>query len=509
MSTLCNPIEICVLQNNEIFVSRAVVSDSVLYERMKFTFPESWDGYTKTAVFRNGDTVLSIILNSDSDLCVGADECYIPHEVIKFPEFTVSVFGILGDSRVTSSQAAIRVIQSGYGEGDEPSDPTPSEYEQLVNLANETKEIAQSVRTDADNGVFKGDPFTYSDFTPEQLASLKGKDGADGKDGTNGTDGYTPQKGVDYFTPDDIASLNIPSVDQTYTPDSENAQSGKAVAKAVEPKLDKPSMPPTVGNVLKVLSLNEDGTFTCEWSDAPSGGAVDDVQINGASIVADGVANIPTIGKEQYGVAKFTGDNGLFGINYNKNAGLYIVKAENSNITNRANDSRPITSTNLDYAVKSAMCDGKGAAWTADEQAAARERIGLRNLELISELTVAEDVEMFSMAGLDLNRILIDIELSDIPSNGVTTQIYIQTPVNNLIYIGRIAQASGNRRIIINAEYIKPFIVVNSIFSNTPTNANSTVNSSPPIYCENNIKGFMLTFDLYAGSKIKVFGVRA
>lgn len=40
-----------------------------------------------------------------------------------------------------------------------------------------------------------------------------GKDGIDGKDGTNGTngqDGHTPVKGVDYFTQEDIASLNIP-----------------------------------------------------------------------------------------------------------------------------------------------------------------------------------------------------------------------------------------------------------------------------------------------------------
>lgn len=36
----------------------------------------------------------------------------------------------------------------------------------------------------------KGDPFTYEDFTSEQLAALKGKPGKDG---------YTPQKGVDYF----------------------------------------------------------------------------------------------------------------------------------------------------------------------------------------------------------------------------------------------------------------------------------------------------------------------
>lgn len=39
----------------------------------------------------------------------------------------------------------------------------------------------------------KGDPFTYADFTKEQLAALKGEKGDSGKDG------YTPQKGTDYF----------------------------------------------------------------------------------------------------------------------------------------------------------------------------------------------------------------------------------------------------------------------------------------------------------------------
>jgi hypothetical protein len=60
----------------------------------------------------------------------------------------------------------------------------------------------------------KGEPFTYEDFTAEQLAALKGKDGEpgkdgytpikgvdyfDGKDGEPGKDGYTPVKGVEYF----------------------------------------------------------------------------------------------------------------------------------------------------------------------------------------------------------------------------------------------------------------------------------------------------------------------
>ena len=41
----------------------------------------------------------------------------------------------------------------------------------------------------------KGDPFTYSDFTPEQLESLKG------------ADGYTPVKGTDYWTDEDISEI--------------------------------------------------------------------------------------------------------------------------------------------------------------------------------------------------------------------------------------------------------------------------------------------------------------
>ena len=35
---------------------------------------------------------------------------------------------------------------------------------------------------------------------------------SDGTNGTNGQDGYTPVKGVDYFTQQDIAGLNIPTV---------------------------------------------------------------------------------------------------------------------------------------------------------------------------------------------------------------------------------------------------------------------------------------------------------
>lgn len=53
----------------------------------------------------------------------------------------------------------------------------------------------------------KGDAFTYDDFTPEQLAALKGEKGDKGDGGNPGADGYTPVRGTDYWTADDIAAI--------------------------------------------------------------------------------------------------------------------------------------------------------------------------------------------------------------------------------------------------------------------------------------------------------------
>lgn len=221
-------IYVKVIENGALEAHESTVSDSVKYETVKFEFPKKWEGYTKTAVFKNGDTVLSVILNSDNSLCIGVDECYIPHEVIKYPEFTVSVFGVLGDSVATTQQAVISVRQSGYAKGDEPSDPTPTEYQQLLNLAAETKQIAQSVRTDADNGAFRGE---------------KGDTGAQGLKGDKGDKGDKGEKG-------DKGDKGDPAVtDQTYTPHSENAQSGKAVAEAIS--IEQKRADNTFANALK------------------------------------------------------------------------------------------------------------------------------------------------------------------------------------------------------------------------------------------------------------------
>lgn len=124
--------------------------------------------------------------------------------------------------------------------------------------------------------------------------------------------------------------------------------------------------------------------------------SVGDVKINGESIVGDGgVAEIPmaTIAP---GLVKVLSSFGIGTVNSNKDGYLCLWETSEANINARANKYQPLTATTLDYAVKAAMCDGKGADWTSEEQAAARERMGAyrRDYRLIADITLEQESSM-------------------------------------------------------------------------------------------------------------------
>ena len=119
------------------------------------------------------------------------------------------------------------------------------------------------------------------------------------------------------------------------------------------------------------VTINADGTMT-----APEC-AVNDVQIEGTTIVGeDGIAKIKKASKDKLGVVTI---NESLGIGIHFDGDLKIKSASNQDIDDHIDPFLPIVPSNLDYAVKAAMCDGKGEAWTAEEQAAAIERIGLKD----------------------------------------------------------------------------------------------------------------------------------
>ena len=163
-----------------------------------------------------------------------------------------------------------------------------------------------------------------------------------------------------------------------------------------ENKITKPAEVPTIGKILRVKSVNEDSTFVCEWADSAS---ELDVRINGESIVQNGIAEIPVAGFTSPTQIRRTGlvcvPSG-YGIDFQYNTHNLIISNPSTDLIDRRNnmwqaDYYATTLRKIDYAVKAAMCDGKGTAWTAEEQAAARERMGIDEWELACDVTLEKD----------------------------------------------------------------------------------------------------------------------
>ena len=151
----------------------------------------------------------------------------------------------------------------------------------------------------------------------------------------------------------------------------------------------------TVGQLFRVAAISEDGKYTMEPVDML------DVRVDGESIVQDGVAIIPFAdGFGKTGIVRLANSLGVKWSNAN-GGGLSIDYATIDDISSRVSSNRPIISSYLDYAVKAAMCDGKGEAWTTEEQAAARARMAVENgadFELLVDATLEEEANTFTVA---------------------------------------------------------------------------------------------------------------
>lgn len=134
--------------------------------------------------------------------------CIIPDELLQTS----------GSHKVYECMTNNTIRSFGFSVKPRPMPPnyvfTPTEKLTLEGLAQRVDDAVADMIRRADSGEFdghtpikgvdyfdgekgdKGDPFTYKDFTPEQLASLKGDkgdkgdNGTDGKDGVNGKSAY-------------------------------------------------------------------------------------------------------------------------------------------------------------------------------------------------------------------------------------------------------------------------------------------------------------------------------
>jgi hypothetical protein len=84
------------------------------------------------------------------------DKCKVPWEVLSEPgTLFIGIRGVDSEDVEikTSTEVKLKVLKGAARSNNSTILPSPDVYDQLMTLANETREIAQSVRDDADSGV--------------------------------------------------------------------------------------------------------------------------------------------------------------------------------------------------------------------------------------------------------------------------------------------------------------------------------------------------------------------
>ena len=159
-----------------------LASDSRLYIAGSVDFDGEWDDIT--AVYlnfepRNGTAITALLTDGAFDESLGVS--------LSAGTWRVSAHGTNSAGKeIHTTPVLLNVAQAGGRDGDAPPYVPPDAAGQIAAVAAEARDIAQSVRDDADAGLFKGDK---------------------GDKGDPGADGKTPVKGTDYWTAADKAEI--------------------------------------------------------------------------------------------------------------------------------------------------------------------------------------------------------------------------------------------------------------------------------------------------------------
>lgn len=284
-----------------------LVSGTVNKYRAEFAFDDSWDGYTKTAVFR-ADSFGHI---TSREVLLAGDACQVPHEcLIAGALLRVGVYGISGDITTPTIYTQEPI---GIARGAEPAestqDPTPGVYQQIINII-EAGAIAGPPGPQGPKGDTgepgpqgpKGDTGAagpQGETGPQGPAGERGEVGPQGPKGDTGAQGLQGPKGDrgeqgiqgPQGAKGDTGDTGPQGPQGIQGPKGDPGAKGETGPKGDmgDPGPQGPAGVgvPSGGTTGQVLSKTEDGTA---WTDPPSGGVQPDWNQNDPT-AADYVKN--------------------------------------------------------------------------------------------------------------------------------------------------------------------------------------------------------------------------
>ena len=180
-------IKLKTLDQRLIIVQRPIIaSGDVGTVSVEYELDTYWDGFAASGVFYTDKQPGNVY-----EQPLQQSACVIPWEVLQNDcVLHIGLRGVDANGRVKTAESVRYQIMKGSPRGTGTAEePTPDVYQQLLTLVDETKNLVQSVRNDADSGKFdgdkgdKGDPgddyvLTKSDKTEiaEQVKDMVGYD---------------------------------------------------------------------------------------------------------------------------------------------------------------------------------------------------------------------------------------------------------------------------------------------------------------------------------------------
>lgn len=135
----------CVDQVLTLINTPVIASGGIEENTLEVDFCSRWNGFVKTAVFyKKEDEVYNVLMVNDS--------CLIPDEITMTDGvFYFGIYGVNGVKRNTSEIKSYKIVKGSFIEGQEPGEPTPDVYTQIMDLHNQIMEKYTSIFEDINN----------------------------------------------------------------------------------------------------------------------------------------------------------------------------------------------------------------------------------------------------------------------------------------------------------------------------------------------------------------------
>lgn len=260
---------------------------------------DDWEGAIKTAYFRNEKTgIITSQVLSDN-------QCLIPHEALSDTGYiTFSVAGEKEGYRITSS--SVQFFNRATVYGGNSSDPTPSQYEQIMAAAAAAQKAAESAEQTADKIKQQAES---GEFNGEQ--GPQGPKGDTGEAGLSATIKVGKTTTAEAGTPASVVNVGTESnaIFDFTIPKGEKGDSGSSVTQA-----RKQLSLADYTNRANSLNINtlETGIYDITeggWIGNGTTKATKNLQIEKGSIICWNLAVLTIIGSMSYLVLDVENDN--------------------------------------------------------------------------------------------------------------------------------------------------------------------------------------------------------